>query len=270
MIKKRKGVIRTYIDRDDDGIENLLYPSFFLGQELPYDAFPHVWAETIASEDSRINRQNQIASDKEFGTTLLKAGQYAVWHQYGGAACSQAILFGIFLPVSTCCDAAVATKIDSLIKEIGPTYDRPAQEEIDRWGMKLNEIGPLHIAKGENESSEALIRFTQLSELYPWLKARFKLAIEFDGPDHREIQAGADAIIAPSEIDRYKVDPTSAIWKQYAQALSRGFFERRINETASLSWENLNQFAGWLSRGKGLLAVNPEDIRGALIWANSD
>jgi len=270
MTKKRNGIIRTYIDRADDGIENLLYPSFFLGQELAYDVFHSIWAATIASESPLINRNNQLAADKELGATLLKDGQYAMFHQYGGTACSPIILFGIFLPLSTCSDPAISKKITRLIERIGQTFGEPPNESLQQWKSELLDIGPLTIAHEKKSAREAFIRLSNLSELHPWLKTHFKYAVEFSGPDSTEIQAESDAIIPLSEIDRHKANPSSEIWKQYASALTRGFRERRISETASLPWDNIDQFASWLTRGSGLLQVNPRDIRASLIWENSD
>ena len=281
LIDRGFGLINTWNDLQDDGIEDLLYPSFFIGQELSADDFPAVWNSFLNRMDGA-SRERRRDAAKEIKEESFKDGQFVFQHQYAGTACLQSVLFGIFLPLRTCRDVAIGKRIEDSISHIGPpeVSGFPVPANLQAWTKAMAEIGPLAVSQQERAAQEAMIRFSNLEELYPWLMHRFQYVSQFSGPDASEIKHEWDAAtglnLDPAyswDWDRRKfdaIDFTEEQKERIKKITDRSRRERRISQTMSLPWVDIAAFASWLSRGEGILKVAPRDIRMSLVWFNSD
>jgi hypothetical protein len=281
VMNKRFGLINTWNDLQDDGIEELLYPSFFMGQELSLQKFSAVWGSFLDRGDGG-SKERRKAAAKEIGLDHFKNGQFAFQHQHGGTACLQTILYGIFLPLNTCRDSAIGKRLQDSISHISPpeVSGFPMSVNLQAWTKAMAEIGPLAVTQQEHAAQEALIRLSDPEETYPWLKQQFRYVTEFSGPDAAEIKREWD-VATGLDVDPThwwdespkKMEAITLSQKQREQIkkiMDRSRTERRISQTAPLPWKNIDEFAIWLSRGDDVLKVTPQDIRMALVWFNSD
>ena len=253
MIKKNKGQVsissRSFLSRlTMEGIEPLIYPAFFIGV-ISHAQYPFQERE-----------EN------------MRDGQFFLNHIFGGTACSSRELWGIFLPISTCDDRDIIGKLSSLAER--------------RWYMQneFSTVGPFELmpeAGGSADgSNEALVPFTNIDKVYSWLKShKFRYVAEFSGPDMDDLRL--DPLVRARLSNSSLSDPGDA-------ALANGIVEgasicREISRSSPLTWENLKQFAQWLScDGKFPLerqrymhqgnnyVTEPAKISIAFIYGNSD
>lgn len=253
MIKKRFGNIslgtRHFQTRlAAEGIEELIYPAFFLG---------------VISQGQPVTHENEF-----------RDGQFVMSHIYAGTACSNRHLRGIFMPLSICKEKD--TPIIQALTQVASTgrYDQAL----------MNKIGPLNLmpfAGGSSDgSNEALLWFTNSDEIYPWLKSHeFKYVTEFIGPDTQDLR------VLPEIVQRVSKENLS---DPGDIQLALGIVEaaahlREIGNSNSLTWSDTGEFARWLScDGKIPLerqryiphenryVVEPAQISAAFIYANSD
>lgn len=264
MKTKNSGIISDSA-MEDKGIEELFYPSFFLGTLLPIQPFDILTFKYSPKE---------IAfAEREIGLSSLKSGQFAMFHQYAGYSCSSESLLGVFMPLSSANDLDLFKALDTFTKEFQPKDPTRASLQWPHWQPILKAIGPLESPK--EDFKEAFIRFPA-DRLYSWLKAHFRYVTEVQGLSNEELKKDFESI-QPLKFPNLN-DPNSQEWSdtatkgdqsRFLDVERRSRMSRRISKLEPLPWTNLDEFAVWLSRGEKH-RVKPEDVKAALIYENSD
>lgn len=284
MRLKRSGLVDdSGNDLQEWGVLELFYPSVFLGIELNYEEFP---------KTATFHYTNRQDAEEEIGAAL-KDGQFVIQHQFGGTSCAKTLPFGIFCPLNR--DEYPIQQLRAAISSLKPpsidSFPDPASEEV--WAKAMAAIGPLrlvpgkrgperHIRSNETGAHEAFVRFSDLDNLYPWLREHFQYVTEISGMDANEIRA------AFLEATGVEIDPTRWWTEQdkLAAAMIRddqrpSFFaphdrarQRQVTGLSRLPWHGIAEFGQWLAVGLGggrvKRKVTPGDLTAALIWQNSD
>lgn len=268
MIKK-SGLINEWLDIQDAGILELIYPSFFIGVELSSDEFPHgpMFLGDPHAEQAVLDKMAKLS---------LHSGQFVFQHQYGGSSGGQAILLGIVLPLSGCDDndlrRSIGRAIAQMTRPVGS--GAPDAETLDTWASIMRTLGPIRLSDSR-ASEEALVRLESTDELYKWLKAHFSYITEFSGLGPEEVRRELRAVTGRD------VDPT-LFWREEGAALSeadkskvfaiqqRNRSSRAIGKLEPLSWKDVAAFADWLIGEHGPLKHKRKDVECALVWQNSD